>query len=488
MSEYSQDFEQDVEVRDDNAKDVEEQQDEGEEEEHHLRLSLEVYSIKDLQEGYQVYCKFMYKLLGNRKTTSVMVRKSQDNRIENAFQAQEFFMTKSALYSFLASTPLIIELWHSDKYSKDSLIGTVTIKMDQVLRAPIKKTGESVLRVFDTWTGIDNNGTVGQLRVLIYLEDLGVKQKGAVLGKNGNPEDYRAVLELEMWKRAEEAKWKASLKQKETEYIANLSQEWQETENKRELAFQKLCNDVTTLENKLRTKAIELNKREKTLVKLEETKKMKIDEVVRTLALKEEEVLAIRARFQEQAGKVAKESKTLDLQIEKAKQEVYQAEEALRVCKREQDLESVTKVKVEIEELMRKNLQYSKEIIAFGTQKEGLLRGCEATRDEFLRILYDFEEERRAWEVKEQEKLFSLQQEIERFKAETLALRASQEKKECVRCSVNLPLSQWPEEIENPEICRLREEIASLLNSGMYTDEDPIIQELGKQIKILQTV
>lgn len=486
MSEYSQDFEQDVEIRDDNVKDAE-KFGEKEEEEHHLRLSLELYSIKDLVDSYQVYCKFVYKLLGNRKTSSVMVRKSQENRIENAFQAQEFFMTKSALYSFLASTPLIIELWHLDKYSKDFMVGTAKIEMDQVLRAPIKKTGESVLRVFDSWIGIENDGTVGQLRVLIYLEDLGAKQKGAVLGKNENPEDYRAALELEMWKRAEEAKWKASLKQKETEYIANLSLEWQETENRRELAFQKLCNDVTTLENKLRTKAIELNKREKNLIKLEETKKMKIDEVVRTLALKEEEILSIRAKFHEQAGKVAKESKTLEIQIEKAKQEFYQAEETLRVCKREQDLESVNKVKLEIEELMRKNFQYSKEIIAFGSQKEGLLRSCEATRDEFLRILYDFEEERRAWEVKEEEKLFSLQQEIEKYKSETLALRASQEK-ECVRCSINLPLSQWPAEVENPEVCRLREEIASLLNSGMYSEEDPIIQELGKQIKILQTV
>ena len=36
-----------------------------------------------------------------------------------------------------------------------------------------------------------------------------------------------------------------------------------------------------------------------------------------------------------------------------------------------------------------------------------------------------------------------------------------------------------------PEIKRLKSEIECLINSGMYTDEDPIIQELQKQIKIL---
>lgn len=477
MSEYSENFEQDAELKEVAV----------DEDEHHLRLSLELHSIKDLPDSYQIYLKFEYKLLGSRKTTSVIVRKIQENRIENAFQAQEFFITKSELYSFLASTPLIIEIWHLDKYSKDFIVGTATVEMDQVLRAPIKKTAESVLRVFDSWVKIENDGIVGYLRVLIYLEDLGVKQKGAILGKNESPEDYRAVLELEMWKRAEEAKWKASLKQKEAEYIANLALEWQESENRREFSFQKLCSEVSSLENKLRTKAIELNKREKALIKSEETKKLKIDEVVRTLALKEEEVLLIRAKFQEQAGKVGKEVKSLESQIEKTKIEVNQAEDALRTCRREQDLESVTKIRAEIESLMRKNLQLSKEIIAFGSQKEALLRACEMTRDEFLRILYDYEDEKRTWEAKEQEKLFSLQQEIEKYKTEALALRVSQEK-ECVRCSINGISAQWPIETENAEIRRLREEILQLLNSGMYTEEDPIIQELEKQIKIHQTV
>ena len=468
------------------------------EEDHHLRLSLELHSIKDLEASYQIYSKFSYHLIGTRKTSSVPARKLQENRIENAFQSHEFFMSKSDLYSFLASNPLMIELWHSDKYSKDFLIGTVTVEMNQILRAPIKKTADTILRVLDIWQDIQNPESIqepsqakpaklGQLRVLLYLEDLGIKRKGAVLGQTESPSDYKAVLELEMWKRAEEARWRSCLKQREAEHLSSLSIQWQENESKRESAVQKALTDLNFLENKARTKALELQKREKSLIKLEESKKLKIDEVIRTLALKEEELLLTRSKFQETAAKAGKETKTLELQLEKFKQEQYTAEEELRNLKREQDFEAVSKLKLEIEDLMRKNLQMSKDLSAFASQREELVQSCELTREEFLRVLYDYEEEKKVWETREQEKLSALQVEIEKIKSESLALRMSQDR-ECVRCSVTGVKSNWPQEVENPEVRRLKEEIESLIASGMYTEDDAIIQELTKQIKIIQTV
>jgi hypothetical protein len=104
MSEYSQNFEEDEKVFE-NDKKIETT-----EEEHHLKLSLELHSVKDLLDSYSLYIKFNYKLLGSRRTQPVLVRKNIENRIENAFQSHEFFMAKSDLYSTLASTPLIIEI------------------------------------------------------------------------------------------------------------------------------------------------------------------------------------------------------------------------------------------------------------------------------------------------------------------------------------------------------------------------------------------
>ena len=52
----------------------------------------------------------------------------------------------------------------------------------------------------------------------------------------GNTE-YQAVWQLEMWKRAEEAKFKAYLKQREIEKIEEITFLWKNKEQEREQQF-----------------------------------------------------------------------------------------------------------------------------------------------------------------------------------------------------------------------------------------------------------
>jgi len=47
---------------------------------------------------------------------------------------------------------------------------------------------------------------------------------------DGSPGDYQAVWQLEMWKRAEEAKFKAYLKQREIEKIEEITSSWRAKE------------------------------------------------------------------------------------------------------------------------------------------------------------------------------------------------------------------------------------------------------------------
>ena len=485
MSEYSEDFEEEKFESKNPVETNRELQEDLPEEEHHLRMSLELHSVKDLTDSFSLYLKFNYKLLGSRRTQPVLVRKNIECRIENAFQANEFFMAKSALYSTLASTPLVLELWHSDKYSKDSQIGTVTVQMDQVLKAPLKKTNSSVLRALDTWCEILNPAPIGWIRVIVYLEDLGRKRQGAVLAQTENPEDYRAVWELELWKRAEEAKWQASLKAKEIEHIANLAVEWQERENKREGGIQKLANTVAELGTKVKNKALELQKREKNAGKMEETKKMKINECVRMMTLKEDEIQNIRGKISEFNLKYNKEHKALDFQLEKQKNELNNAEETLKTLKRDQDFASVSKLKQEIEETISKNLALRRDIELFSQQKNILKVNCENIRNEFVKILKDYEEEKKVWEIKEIDKISKLESELEKIKAEAIALRKSEEKENTIvrgSCSCYKLTDFVETKEEAPEIKRLRTEIDMLVGSGMYNDEDAIVKELKKQL------
>jgi hypothetical protein len=114
----------------------------------------------------------------------------------------------------------------------------------------------------------------GLVRVVLYLEDLGVVKRSDVKSQASNPAPIQAansvedqiVWQLEMWKRAEMAKFLAHLKQKEIEKVDELAQEWKFKEQQREQSFNEAVTKVTALENKVRVKATDLQRREERII------------------------------------------------------------------------------------------------------------------------------------------------------------------------------------------------------------------------------
>jgi len=95
-----------------------------------------------------------------------------------------------------------------------------------------KKTPASVVIVSDKYIELKLDGKVsGLVRVVLYLEDLGVVKRSDVKSQASNPAPIQAansvedqiVWQLEMWKRAEMAKFLAHLKQKEIEKVDELA-------------------------------------------------------------------------------------------------------------------------------------------------------------------------------------------------------------------------------------------------------------------------
>ena len=84
-----------------------------------------------------------------------------------------------------------------------------------------------------------------------------------------------------MWRRAEEAKFKAYLKQREIEKIEELTATWKGKEQERESTFSDSLRSLEQLENKVRQNALDLQKREERIIQLEEELKHKITEVSR---------------------------------------------------------------------------------------------------------------------------------------------------------------------------------------------------------------
>ena len=86
-------------------------------------------------------------------------------------------------------------------------------------------------------------------------------QQPSIGGGPQNPSgggDYQAVWQLEMWKRAEEAKFKAYLKQREIEKIEEITFTWKMKESDRETTFNDALRNMENLETKTRQKALDL--------------------------------------------------------------------------------------------------------------------------------------------------------------------------------------------------------------------------------------
>lgn len=114
-----------------------------------------------------------------------------------------------------------------------------------------------------------------------------------------------------MWKRAEEAKFKAYLKQREIEKIEEITYAWKKKEQEREVTFNDSLKQMEALDGKLRQKALDLQRREERIIQLEEELKHKISEVSRQLANKEEEIINIKKRFKDERAILEHEKKKM---------------------------------------------------------------------------------------------------------------------------------------------------------------------------------
>jgi hypothetical protein len=93
---------------------------------------------------------------------------------------------------------LTLEVWHSDRLQKDQFIGKVQVSFAEITKFPIKKTKQSYVRIFDSFHSIDQYdsddkpmGKLGELRVIVYLEDLG--PSALLAGKSEELEDVETV-------------------------------------------------------------------------------------------------------------------------------------------------------------------------------------------------------------------------------------------------------------------------------------------------------
>jgi hypothetical protein len=211
--------------------------------------------------------------------------------------------------------------------------------------------------------------------------------------KNNNIKES-IIWDLETWKKAEQIKFKAYLKQLEYDFINKLTDQFKIKEEERDKEIKTKITEINTLQTRLKKKATELEGRENKILLMEEELKIKINEVARQLTNKEEEIAYIKKRFREEKLLIEKDSANLNKIISEKNAEIERIEISFKNYKKEIDESPVSLLKAEI---TRKSLEiddHIREKDRINHEKDRLKNQCEKLKLDILKIKKLFEQEK----------------------------------------------------------------------------------------------
>lgn len=456
----------------------------------------------------------------------------------------------------LLRIPLLVELWHKDKMSKDLLLGVARIQLSNILSSEktrfLGANGEQCWR--QTYSesvpviaAQGSNNRILDLSYTMTLEDYGlVKMREifvsessqgvpAVDQKPSSPPpapcpseiqmepretlEYKAALELEMWKEMQEDIFESQLKQKELAHMQALAEEWKKRDRERESLVKKKVAEYSILEGKLQKALTELETREQQLASAEaelqrERKELQLERErnlqelqdsvrrarddcvyqVELERLKLKQLEEDKQRLQQQLNDAGNKYKTLEKEFQQFKDQQNNKPEirlqseinllTLEKVELERKLESATKSKLHykqqwgraLKELARlKQREQESQMARLKKQQEEL---------EQMRLRYLAAEEKETVRTEQQE-LLDIRNELNRLRQQEQ--NQYQDCKEIASGKLGSPRGSGLEEGLDDYLTRLIEERDTLMRTGVYNHEDRIISELDRQIREVLT-
>ncbi|XP_034511823.1 centrosomal protein of 120 kDa isoform X7 [Ailuropoda melanoleuca] len=525
---------------------------------HHFCFSIDLRSIHDLEVGFPVNCilRYSYPFFGSAApimtNPPVEVRKNMEVFLPQSYCAFDFATLPHQLQDTFLRIPLLVELWHKDKMSKDLLLGIARIQLSNVLSSEktrfLGSSGEQCWRQsysesvpFIAAQG--SNNRIMDLSYTVTLEDYGlvkmreifvsdssqglpaVQQKPSSVPPAPCPSEvqtepretleYKAALELEMWKEMQEDIFENQLKQKELAHMQALAEEWKKRDRERESLVKKKVAEYTVLEGKLQKTLIDLEKREQQLILAEsevqrERKELKLERERNLLELQDSirrakedcvhqvelERLKMRqleddkVRLQQQLSDAENKYKILEKEFLQFKDQQSNKPEirlqseinllTLEKVELERKLESATKSKLHykqqwgraLKELARlKQREQESQMARLKKQQEEL---------EQMRLRYLAAEEKDTVKTERQE-LLDIRNELNRLRQQEQ--KQYQDSREIASGKMDSLRGNALEEGLDDYLTRLIEERDTLMRTGVYNHEDRIISELDRQIR-----
>ena len=355
-----------------------------------------------------------------------------------------------------------------------------------------------------------------------------IENNNEEIAKENNDQEKAIIWDLEVWKRAEQAQFKAYLKQLEFEYLSKLQEDFKKKEEEREKEFKSKINEINNLRNKLSKKASELESRENKIKLCEEELKMKINEVSKQIVNKDEEIDLIKKNAKEEQNKLLKNITSLKKTIENKQKEINSIEEKFNNYKKTIEDSPTSGLRNEITRKQIQNEELEKQIKNLENEIKNRDKSIEKLKVDIIKLRKNYETEKDNMYKQRLEEIEKLKFDIYNQRTSSEEMKEIRELKEKIKelsnpkeiensennfnfmtspqggfpmqYILNAPNTQSPQpkkkvytiisynrrdEGDKPknELEKLIKERDQLLSSGMYRENDPLIFQLNNKIK-----
>uniref|UniRef100_A0A8C3BVI9 Centrosomal protein of 120 kDa n=1 Tax=Cairina moschata TaxID=8855 RepID=A0A8C3BVI9_CAIMO len=527
---------------------------------HHFCFSIDLRSIRGLEVGFPINCilRYSYPFFGSAApimtSPPTEIRKNMEVFLPQSYCAFDFATTPHQLQDTFFRLPLLVELWHKDKTTKDMLLGIARLQLSNVLASEKTRflggNGEQCWRqTFNETVSVTaaqgSGNRIAELSYAITLEDYGLVKMHEVLVSDSSqcvgagqqrhaphtqppcvpenqPEpretlEYKAALELEIWKEMQEDIFENQLKKKEMAHMQALAEEWRKRDREREALVKKKVAEYTVLEEQLQKTLRDLDKRERHLFSAEsELQRVKKELQAEHERNKQELQDSVRRAREECAHQIELErSKIKQMEEDKLRlqQQLYEAENKHKILEKEfqqykeqqsskpeiqlqSEINLLTLEKVELERKLesatKSKLHYKqqwaralKELARLKQreQESAMARLKKQQQElEHMRLRYLAAEEKELGKTDRQE-LEDIRNELNRLKQQEEERKQLQDVRDNSAGRVDSPHSRKLNENMDDYLSRLIEERDTLLRTGVYNHEDHIVSELDRQIR-----
>ncbi|NXX85989.1 CE120 protein, partial [Urocolius indicus] len=526
---------------------------------HHFCFSIDLRSVRGLEIGFPINCvlRYSYPFFGSAApimtSPPVEVRKNMEVFLPQSYCAFDFATLPHQLQETLFRLPLLVELWHRDKTANDLLLGVARLQLSNVFTSEKTRflggNGEQCWRqTCDETVSVaaaqGSGNRIAELSYTITLEDYGLVKMQEVLvsdssqcvgagqqqhvphtrphAPENHPEpretlEYKAALELEMWKEMQEDIFENQLKKKEMAHMQTLAEEWKKRDREREALVKKKVAEYTVLEEQLQKTLRDLDKRERQLFSAEsELQRLKKElqaehernlqelqgsvrrareECTHQVELERSKIKQLeddKLHLQQRLSEAENKHKSLEKEFQQYKEQQNNKPEiqlqseinllTLEKVELERKLESATKSKLHYKQQWTRAL---KELARLKQrEQENAMAHLKKQQQELdhMRLRYLAAEEKELGKTDRQE-LEDIRNDLNRLKQQEEERKQLRDVRNNSASRVDSLHSRKLNENMDDYLSRLIEERDTLLRTGVYNHEDHIVSELDRQIR-----